>query len=69
MSYVVKASITMKGTFDVIQTDSNVRIELSLSKKIANSVARKLNLGGGFAYSHVPIFFANQNKQNCLSYK
>ena len=69
MSYVVHKSVINNEVFDVIETESNIRIELSFTKKQANLTARKLNLGRGFGNSQVPLFFARQNKGTETTYK
>lgn len=53
MSYsVVKND---KNTFDVIEKDTDTKIELSMSKRESHNVCRKLNLGSGFA-GYTPAF-------------
>lgn len=46
MSY--KVTKNQKGTFDIIEVDTSITIELRSTQIKAREVCRKLNLGSGF---------------------
>lgn len=62
MSYVVKE---VEKAYKIFDTKNQKFIEMKFSKKDADNVARKLNLGGGFG-DWIPDFF---NKQYDVVYK
>lgn len=53
MSYKVKQ---IKKRFFVVNTETNEVIEMPMQRQEANDLARKLNLGSGFAESPTPTF-------------
>jgi hypothetical protein len=55
MSY--KVTKNDKGTFDIIEVDTDTTIELRTSEERARGLCRKLNLGSGFA-GWTPSFVA-----------
>jgi hypothetical protein len=58
MAYVV----TQKDKrWQLFNTDSEEWIEINVSKREANKMARRLNLGSGFYQSPVPSFFQKYN--------
>jgi hypothetical protein len=58
MAYVV----TQKDKrWQLYNTESNEWIEINVSKREANKMARRLNLGSGFYQSPVPSFFQKYN--------
>jgi hypothetical protein len=59
MSYVVKAS---GKKWNIHETEWDVTIPINLGKREANSIARKLNLGSGFAQGPIPSFFCSEFK-------
>jgi len=56
MSYSVVQS-AKNPIYDIIEKNTETKIELSYNEKDARQVCRKLNLGGGFN-GFTPIFFA-----------
>lgn len=58
MAYVV----TQKDKrWQLYNTESDEWIEINVSKREANKMARRLNLGSGFYQSPVPSFFQKYN--------
>jgi len=58
MAYVV----TQKDKrWQLYNTESDEWIEINVSKREANKMARRLNLGSGFYQSPVPFFFQKYN--------
>lgn len=53
MSYQI---VSGEKGYDIRDNDGGVVIEMSASKKNANDICRKLNLGAGFAGSTPPFF-------------
>ena len=53
MSYKVKQ---IKKRFFVVNTETNEVIEMPMQRQEANDLARKLNLGTGFAEFPIPAF-------------
>lgn len=63
MAYVV----TQKDKrWQLYNTESNEWIEINVSKREANKMARRLNLGSGFYQSPVPSFFQKYNNSTEL---
>lgn len=46
MSYKVTANV--KGTFDILESDTSTTIELGFPESRARDLCRKVNLGSGF---------------------
>ena len=59
MSYVVKSS---GKKLDIHETEWDMVIPLKVSKREANTIARKLNLGSGFGQGPIPSFFCSEFK-------
>lgn len=56
MSYTVKKE---NGTYDILEKNTDVLIELKCSEDRARQLCRKLNLGSGFN-GWTPTFFATK---------
>lgn len=59
MSYIVKEN---KGSYDILEKDSDTVLELSTDEKRARDLCRKLNLGSGFN-GWTPSFFAIKHQK------
>lgn len=55
MSYSVTKNDV--SSYDIVEKDTNVTINMKTSEKRARELCRKLNLGGGFN-GFTPMFFA-----------
>lgn len=55
MSYYVKVD---GDTFDIVEKETSVVIDLKTTERRARDLCRKMNLGAGFN-GNIPEFFAN----------